>query len=120
MKATRRWLAAACAASMLLCSGCSLLENSGDLAEQLRPPRLTGQQETLQQALDDYVTDDYVLTYPRSGDHRSAFLLQDMDGDGTDEAICFYRLSEGNTHVLLLRREGEGWKPQNDLQGSSV
>ena len=104
---------------MLLCSGCSLLDN-GDLAERLRPPRLTGQQETLQQALDTYVVEDYVLTYPRSGDHRAAFLLEDMDGDGVDEAICFYRLKEGNSHVLMLKRDEDNWMPVNDIQGSSA
>jgi hypothetical protein len=37
---------------------------------------VTGDEEAVQEALDDYIDGDYILTYPRSGDHRAAFFAR--------------------------------------------
>ena len=103
----------------ILLSGCSFLDGSG-IEGQLRPPRVTGDEEAVQEALDDYIDGDYILTYPRSGDYRAAFLMQDMNGDGVEEAVCFYRLADSNTHVLILRQAGEKWEPIDDIEGTGT
>ena len=99
--------------------GCGF-PGSANVEEKLRPPRVGGEQEVLQKALDGYLTVDYLLTFPRSGEHREAFLFEDMDGDGEQEAVCFYRRRDGNTHVLVLHRDGEEWTPVSDIQGGSA
>lgn len=114
---------------VLSLSGCSL---GTDVWTLLRAPHLTGEQEEVQTALDSYIKglpkDDtagggaYVLKYPKSGDYRSAFIIQDLDGDGQKEAIAFYsRSQEGsNVHMNLLRQVDNKWKSVSDIEGVSA
>lgn len=99
--------------------GCSF-PGGGNVEDRLRPPRGGGEQEVLLETLDKYLPGNYLLTFPRSGEHREAILYEDMDGDGKEEAVCFYRRRDGNTHVLALRRSGEEWIPLDDIQGGSA
>ena len=70
-------------------SGCSAV--GLDVENKLRPPKGTGEQEAIQQALETYIrkyvdnSGSYLLKYPQSGEHRSAFLVDDFDGDGQRE-----------------------------------
>lgn len=113
----RRWFFGLAALLLLLC-GCDI-QVGGAVEDRLRPPRVSGQ-EALLKVLDGYLPGGYLLTFPRSGELREAFLFEDMDGDGRQEAICFYRRPEENTHVLVLCRDGETWLPLYDVQGGST
>lgn len=118
-------LAAAMAAVLCLLSGCALAGT--DLNNQLRPPRGTGEQEKIQQVLEDYIYDkmgkktSYVLKYPRQGENRAAFILEDMDGDGSEEAYAFYRIGAESekTRVCYLRKTAGDWGVVTDLEGFS-
>lgn len=110
------------AMALLLC-GCSI----GDVESQLRAPRPTGEQQAIQQALDGYLvkignTRDYTLKYPQDGDYLSAFVMEDIDGDGQEEAIAFYRFEgEGEkTHLHLLKKADGQWQSVSDAEGQSA
>lgn len=68
----------------LLLSGCNAL--GLDVEDYLRPPKSTGEQEAIQQALETYIeahaekggVTDYILKYPKEGSYRSAFILVDQ------------------------------------------
>lgn len=84
-------LAVVLSASFLF-SGCSV---SLSVDELMRPPRLTEQQEEIHNALIEHTGNSGLkLKYPRSGDHKSAFVMYDIDSDNEEEAIVFY---DGNT-----------------------
>lgn len=103
--------------------GCSI----GDVETQLRAPRPTGDQQAIQQALDAYIartgsSREYILKYPQDGEYLSAFVMEDVDEDGDEEAIAFYQFSgEGEqTHIHLLDKvEGE-WQSMDDKEGFST
>ena len=70
----RRWLPAVLAGlCALLLSGCNAL--GLDVEDYLRPPKSTGEQEAIQQALETYIeahaekggVTDYILKYPKEG-----------------------------------------------------
>lgn len=121
-------LGALLAAGMLFLTGCSL-----DVESYLRPPRAQGEQQAVQEALDTYIRDAggvnslYTLKYPTVGAHTSAFVLCDKNGrpvtdeEGADAqlAVVFYAFdaSREETHVNLLRREGEEWVSMGDSVG---
>lgn len=80
------WLRAAalCVAFCLLLTGCSIPmpEETVQVEELLRAPRLAGDYGALQTALNDWLGESAQLKYPLQGDLLSPFVLQDFDGDG--------------------------------------
>lgn len=113
------------AAGMLLSmTGCNL---AGDMRQHLQPPRLTGEQQAVQDTLDAYLAvggqaKDSRLKYPKNGENRSAIWLTDMNGDGIDEAVAFYTVAQDETvHIHLMRRdEEENWQSVGDIVGNST
>ena len=121
---------AAIMAVLLLCSGCSL-----DVEQFLRPPKTQGEQQAVQTALETYIRDSgqagsrYTLCYPVEGDHTAAFVLCDAAGkpltDAEEKAtlaLAFYAMSAvpTDTHINLLRREGDEWMSVADVVGASA
>ena len=95
----------------LTLSGCSGLDVSLD--SMLSPPKLTEYQTAIYNALIQS-TGQVELTYPRSGDYRSAFVIYDLDDDDTSEAIVFYRRpetpqSEGGLRMSFLDQQEGKW-----------
>lgn len=94
---------------LLLC-GCKLF--TVDTDELLSPPQLTGDAKPIQQALNKSVQ-EYTLKYPSSGDRRSAVITEDIDSDGSLEALAFYSTDDGEQikmNVNILRKGKKGWR----------
>ena len=112
----------------LLLSGCNIL--GLDVEAQLRPPRLAGEQQEIQRALEAYIdkTADkasagrYLLKYPKAGEYRSAFVRQDIDGDGQEEAIAFYcpTSKSPKTHINYLKKVDGEWTSVHDIPGIGI
>ena len=94
---------------ILLLGGCEI--SAMEVDNFMRPPAATGDSAAIQQALTAELGAQYSLRYPRSGEHRSAVVMSDIDGDELEEAIVFYRLSTDNVGarmiVLDCNEEGE-------------
>ena len=80
----------------------------------LSPPRLTLEQEQIYQALQAAAGSGLSLKYPKSGERLSAFTVEDLDGDGTDEAIVFYEAprsseEENPLRLCLLDQQNGAW-----------
>lgn len=122
MKRIGAWLAALGMAFAM--TGCNM---AGDMRQHLQPPKLTGEQQAVQDTLDAYLAvggqaKDSRLKYPKNGENRSAIWLTDMDGDGEDEAVAFYTVAQDEmVHIHLMRRdEGDTWKSVGDIVGNST
>lgn len=92
-------------------SGCSF---GASLDTLLVPPSLSVEQEQIYHALQDAAGKDIKLQYPKAGDHLSAFILSDLDGDGAEEALVFYSktglsATENSLRINVLDRNGEKW-----------
>ncbi|MCO7135995.1 hypothetical protein NIF40_00440 [[Clostridium] leptum] len=113
-------------ASLSACSGKDGKVTAGfNPNNLLRPPRLTGDQAGVQKALSDNISKKYTLKYPRSGDYRSAVVYQDLNGDGLDEVLAFYKLAdESLIHIMMLQCEidengQESWSCVSDTPAPS-
>lgn len=122
-------IALAMLAAFMLC-GCNV---GTDVETLLRPPRPAGEQRKIQQALEEYINSakpknapnvqgGYVLKYPSAGEYRSAFVIKDLDGDGTDEAIVFYRRGIETDKISLnfLKKDKGDWKSVCDIEGAGT
>lgn len=118
MRAVAAVIAAAMTAVFLLCGCESLTFNVSDL---LTAPSIADEQAEVYNALISSVGRPISLCYPRSGDYPSAFVLFDIDGDGLEEAICFYTYSQAVEPVVMLsvldKPDGESWQSVCTLEG---
>ncbi len=87
-------------AAMLLVvlTGCGL--KSPDELYQL--PKPTPQYESLQGNLDALLKSGYEYAAPLSGNNTQSVQLEDLDGDGVDEAVAFFRESGAKDHPLKI------------------
>ena len=117
------WLRAAalCVAFCLLLTGCSIPmpEETVQVEELLRAPRLAGDYGALQTALNDWLGESAQLKYPLQGDLLSPFVLQDFDGDGEQDAAVFYTTAlTSNVCVAFLRKNSGGaWQVSQTVEG---
>lgn len=109
---------------MLLCTGCSAGLSVENL---LAAPKLDAQQNEIYQALISSSGSAVKLKYPKGGDHRSAFVIKDIDGEPTDEALVFYesesvQSGEAALRLKVLDQYDGSWQAVYDLAciGSEV
>ncbi len=56
----------------------------------LAPPKLSIEQEQIYSALTATAGESISLKYPKAGKYLSAFIVEDIDSDGGNEAVVFY------------------------------
>ena len=113
-------------------SGCSAAFFGGDL---LTSPRLTDEQNEIYNAL-TASAGRVDLRYPHTGEHRSAFVIKNIDDEPTEEAIVFYEANKsdaakepttndasavGNLRVSFLDKDENGsWKAAYELPAAGT
>jgi len=108
--------------SCLLLTGCEAFTFSVD--ELLVAPSISDDQAALKQALYDKGGSSVTLASPQSGDYRSAFVIEDLDGDDNDEALVFYTASSAtasgtgeNVRVAVFDKDSDGWHAMYEIAG---
>lgn len=96
-------------------SGCDIIDVGSD--NLLRPPKSTGDEAEIEQLIAATAKDKYTLKYPKSGNHRSAITMYDLDGDDNEEAIAFYRQGDdvARIHMLVMYCDNGEWKLSSDI-----
>ena len=67
--------------------------------------------KSLQSSLESLLNMGYEYAAPISGSHTQSVQLEDLDGDGVDEALAFLRDTSGKEHPLkicIFKADGEG------------
>lgn len=88
---------------------------TASVEQLLSPPRLNAEQEQIFQALQSAAGSQISLKYPKSGERLSAFIVEDLDGDGSVEAIVFYEAGrntaeENPLRICLLDQTDGRWR----------
>lgn len=109
------------AAAFTGCSGAKMKSPMG----LMRPPLSAGVDSELKSAFLAAATgkgkaassSDISLISPLSGDYRSAFVLHDIDNDGVDEALVFYKLENepSKEHMNVLDNVNGKWVSVGDF-----
>lgn len=101
--------------------GCSW--KSGD--DLLLAPQPTSDYSALQNELQKELSKGGVIyTSPESGENRSTVQLKDLDNDGEDEAIAFFRGSSQTTSnkftIAVYKRIGDEYTKIGSVEGTGV
>ena len=100
--------------SVTLLGGCSLGINDQSL---LSPPKITGREAELENLISQTANGSYKLKYPQSGEFRSAIITKDLNSDGKDEAIAFYRGSDSDAvNMLVMYDAGKQWETSKNFE----
>ena len=102
---------AAVSLTAVLCS-CSFGTSIDNL---MAPPKLSVEQEQIYSALTDAAGTSISLKYPKSGKYLSAFIVEDIDGDGGSEAVVFYEktsltVEENTLRINILDQFDGKWR----------
>ena len=112
-----RWLA--CVLLCLLLAGCSMPGEQVQVEELLRAPKLSGDYGDVQTALNDWLGESAQLKYPMQGDLLSPSLLQDLDGDGRQDAAVLYTTAQSsNVCIAILQKDdADIWHVRQNVEG---
>ena len=106
--------------SLLLLGGCTF--PSGD--DLLAAPRPSTTYQTLQVELEDLLASGVSYTAPTGGENRSSIQLVDLDGDGVEEAIAFFRGStsatSNNFQIYIYKRQGDQYVCTGTVEGQGT
>lgn len=102
------------ASFLTFASGCNISDFGTE--NLLRPPTSMGDEAEIEQLISDTAKNNYILKYPKSGNYRSAITMTDLNGDGTDEAVAFYRKGNDTAiiHMLVIFFDNDKWKLSSD------
>ena len=100
----------------MMLTGCSFGSSIDTL---MSPPKLSAEQEQIYKALTASTGDSISLKYPKSGKYLSAFIMEDIDGDGENEAIVFYEknglsVEENTLRIKIFDKDGGDWHLKGD------
>ncbi|MBO5103455.1 MAG: hypothetical protein J6B74_00110, partial [Ruminococcus sp.] len=88
---------------------------SSSIDNLMTPPKLSVEQEQIYNALTDAAGTSISLKYPKSGKYLSAFIIEDIDGDGGNEAVVFYEktsiaVEENTLRINILDSSDGKWR----------
>lgn len=110
------------AACLLLCfsfSGCSSLP-AFDAKTLMAPPKANEDQQAIHRLLQG-ARQDVTFVYPKSGQYRSAIIMEDFTGDGLEDAIGFYSLEDGGgVEVQFLTKEQGVWRTASTFRNTAL
>lgn len=105
---------------LLLLTSCTL--PSGD--ELLAAPRPSTNYQTLQAELDKLLASGVTYVAPTSGNNRSTVQLMDLDGDGEEEVIAFFRGSSAATSstlkVYIYKKQNDDYICTGSIESSGI
>lgn len=97
---------------------------SADISELEVPPKLTEEQQAIEDALESAVGSNLTLKYPLEGDYRSAFILRNLSKNATSQALAFYSPAGGTEgpHIAILSKVNNKWKMTTniDSEGNEI
>lgn len=107
---------------MLLLTGCANFRISATIEDLISPVSPSGDNAGIQSAVDEYCKTGYSIKIPASGNYTTSFILHDLDGDGMNEAVAFYEMSDktGTVCMAVLKKNNDKWSVIEKIDGAAT
>ena len=106
------------AALVLMLCGCSFA--AFDAKTLMAPPKANEDQQAIYKLLQGNLP-DVTFLYPKTGEYRSAIVMEDFTGDGVEDAIGFTSLGDtGGARVQFLVKQDGKWETAAAFQNSAI
>ncbi len=110
-------IAAAVVALLFFFAGCM----KGSTGELLSLPQLPDEYVELQKAINEVLKTGAVYSAPTSGSHRQSVQLNDINGDGTNEALAFFSLpGEKPLKIFIFEKAAGGYSNVAVIDGDGT
>lgn len=84
-------------------------------------PKQTEAYYDLQAAIDEVITADVAYSAPMSGENRQPVQMQDLDGDGRNEAILFAKTAaEKPLKIYIFHEENSKYQLSSTIEGNGI
>ena len=106
-------------AGVFLLGGCQLTTS---VEELLTLPQLSLEYEGLSQQIDDLIARGYEYASPTNGHNIQSVQMVDLDGDGSDESVAFFRKNsdEKPLKIVVFHRQDSAYQPLCTLESSGT
>jgi len=103
-------------AALIFTSGCSPVA----IDELYSLPQLPEKYVQLQTLIDKEIASGSEYSAPTSGNYRQSVQLHDLDGDGREEALAFFRDSHNNLKICIYNSEGNAYSLAAVIDGEGA
>ena len=123
MRNMKKWMAALLALGMVLAlAGCTMPKLTLDPEELYALPELPARYTTLNQQLNALQEGGAEYAAPVSGSNIQPVQMVDLDGDGREEALAFFRQSDGEKplKIYVFTDNGDSYAQTAVIEGSGL
>lgn len=123
MKQNRRiWLLLTMLLGMLMLSGCSMPKLTLDPEDLYSLPTLPAKYTELNTQINAILESGAEYATPASGANIQPVQLVDLDGDGREEALAFFRKSEDEKplKIYVFTADGDTYRQTNLIEGTGI
>lgn len=104
------------AISMSVLSGCY----SGNIDQYFSLPQPADEFLQLQELIDQEIAQGSEYAAPTGGSYRQSVQLYDLNGDGTEEALAFFRSENQQLRIRIYALQGKDYRPVLTLLGDGT
>lgn len=110
----KKALAAFALLASITLTGC----NPATPSKLIKPPQLEITQAQVQQAIEQFLPKEAKLTMPLHPTKASTFEQVDLNGDGSDEIVAYYKKGQNNFELgaLVLEKTAEQWNLLENIE----
>ncbi len=104
--------------TVAMLTGCGVADRN-DIMNLLSAPKPSEREGQIIAAVNDYLGNDVVLKYPKTGENVSPIQFADIDGDGREDAVVLYSDSATGlfARMAVLKQTQKGWEVCFDTEG---
>jgi len=97
-----------------------VITNSQSPESLMNPPEAAGDYKGIQNVIEKSLDNGIILKAPNEGDYTTSITFMDLNADGENDAVAFYRIKNDDTssiYMSVLLKSGSKWQASEPVKG---